>query len=664
MAGSNYTTNELGSYCVDLFNKFKDARRYWEIIWEECFWNFLGEYQPNLRWRRETEGQDQFSRIFVKLTTLKCNTAHARITDALFKGRDLPFSYDPLDETTLGLDKISATKITAEVRRNRMDHFKKIGLRETLSSATLELAIMGTAVIKGPIMDSDSRPVVKERMIGGIPASEFGIDELQSYDLTTEVDEFHTYAHVPLLEYYVDPNAKKPSRSIAEMQFTRMLPAEFMQFKNLPGYDPEKVKTASKQTAVHTDEDDDGRRIYMGDNLTGNNAPKDSKINVLDFWGLVPAGMLRAEGVKDIPDDIEDDDQVEANVVLGGDGVVLRAVYNDLKERPFYVCPYKEVPFSCYGHGVAWSMLDSQKIINSSARLIIDNKAMSGVGMTAINLDKINTRRTKNLKVYPRKTWFLKGTANASEAIQPVVFPDITRGLQELMTQFERFADEETGIPKYSHAQQTSFLNKTATGMSMLMGAMNINLKPVLENIDEYWIVPIVQSDYEWYMSMEEGPKIPLKVKAKGTESLIAKELRLDNLMKAMQVSNNPQDSAYLNRDKIMHEVFDILDVSDVVRSEEEIEAQRQQQQEAMGDANQDTREFIQFDRLYPQLHRAEQIQLLEMLDIKPAEMVQQEMQQVQEEQIMQEMEQIQAAGGVPGMPGQQPPDPFGGQGF
>lgn len=611
-------TGELVSYIRDIFEAFKTSRLPWEELWEECWYNFLGQYQANTRWKPETEGIPGKSKVFIKITTLKCNTAHSKLVDVLFTGKmNLPFDLEPVDymgNARVPQDTKDAISQAKEVLR---DHFRRVELEEVVDTGILELTILGSAVLKGPIIELQKGRRLVQKTIAGIPVNQLD-KSLSPYEFVAEDEVVPVIDHVPLWEYYVDANAKKSSDSIGEIHFQRLLPAKFKMLAHQGGYRADAVAEAARR-ATATD-DSDTRYIQLADNYTGTQGDKDDRVSVLEYWGLVPVRLLRAENCEGLPEDANDEDSIEALVVLAADGVVIKCCVNPLGFRPFFVCPYKKRPHVIYGMGVAEMMRDSQKMINSSARMIIDNKAISGNGMVAVNIDRINTKRTKNLKVYTGKTWYVKGNFAPKEAVDSISFNDVTNGLRELMEMFERFSDEETGIPKYTHGQQDSFLNKTAAGMSMLMTQANINLKSVLKNIDNYWIEPVVEAFYAWFMEMqpESGVgQVPVKVKAIGSDSLIAKELKMENYMKFYQITQNPQDAIFTDRPKFIRTIANILETEDIVRSKEEIE-QIMAEMSNRDNAPKDVREMVDLDRLYPMLARSEQVQILEMLGIQP----------------------------------------------
>jgi|GEM_PF-2622246 len=609
----------LSNYVQDIFNSFKESRLPWEAIWEECWYNFLGQYQPGLNWKKKTEGAANRSRVFVKLTTLKCHTAHSKITDVLFgNGVEIPFEMKAINTEKLSLDATKIKEIVKTSEDRLKDHFKAIDIHQVYDTSVLELAILGTAVLKGPIVETQKKQRAVQRMVGGIPASEVAPD-VNPYVIETYTETVPVIDPVPLWEYYVDLNAKTPAASIGEIHFQRLLPAQFRRFAYQGGYIKENVLEAARRAT--TTDTDDKRYVQLADNFTGERGAKDTRVSTLEFWGLVPAEMLADAGVE-LPDGTDLEDEIEALVVLGGNGIVVKACVNPIGHRPFFVCPYKKRPHVIYGMGVAEAMRDSQKMINSSARMIIDNKALSGNGMVGVNIDRLDTKRMKNdFTVYSGKTWYVKGNVAPRDAVDSIAFTDVTSGLRELMELFERFSDEETGIPKYTNGEQNNFLNKTASGMSMLMTQANINLKTVVKNIDIYWTEPIVEAFNSWFQNfapMQGQPALPIKTKATGTDSLIAKELKMENLMKFMQITASKEDAIFMDRTKLIKQVADILETRDVMRSDDEIK-EIMETMTKMGSGDTDWREMVDIDRLYPFLARSEQAQVLAMMKITPS---------------------------------------------
>lgn len=166
-------------------------------------------------------------------------------------------------------------------------------------------------------------------------------------------------------------------------------------------------------------------------------------------------------------------------------------------------------------------------------------------------------------------------------------------------------------------------MNKTASGISMLMGQANVGFKTVMRNIDDFWIEPIVEAFDKLYMALGMYPQelmIPLKISASGTQSIIAREIVVENIMKLLQITANPQDAMFLKRPEAIREVATRLDLRDYVKSEEEInQILTMLNEQGNKAADERMRETVDMDRLYPFLTRAEQEQVLLKLGVQPS---------------------------------------------
>lgn len=614
----------LATYVSDIFQEFKNGRREYEGKAEEWWNNFLSQYQSGKNWRNK-EGDGNRSRVFIKLTQQKCYTAHAKVMDAL--GADVPFELEALENLDYNQIPREAIEAAAQYRKSYIsDYLKFIKFFDTLDDSALDATIFPASIIKGPIMVVEKQPVVKRRMMGGIPAEQFD-PSLPAYMIVIEPVEKYIFETVPFWDYYVDVNAKSCKRSIGEIHYKRMLPQEFRDLMDDPGFDTEQMKLAIQSIdnlkSSIPESDNDKTSQQLGDKFNGFEPIKDNKIPVLEYYGLVPAKMLREYGA-DVPENIGDDEDVEACVatVTSGHEFVIKAQYNFYGYRPFMVFGVKKIPNSVYKNSIAGLIDDSQSMINSGARMYIDNKALSGNGCLAVHDDKINWTKTGDSKVYPRKTFYLKGNATVKEAIDSITFPDVTLGIKDMIEFFLRIADEESGIPKYSQgADAGSYLNKTATGMSMIMGAANVNLKPFLKNIDDNVIEPAIERLDALFSMLGKYPpevNIPLKVVATGTISMMARELIVENMIKLLQITQNPQDSLIIRRREILKSMAEKLGLSKFVKSEQEIAKIEQMMAERQAAQPLQAKGEVDVDKLFPMLTPIEQAQVLQSVGLQP----------------------------------------------
>ena len=610
----------LSSYITTIFEDYKNARQPYEITWEEIWYNFLGQYNPATTTRIK-EGTGNRSKIFIKVTQLKCNTAHAKITNIYQQG--IPFNLVPVGD--IDDAEMDAARTIIENRTTFLrNYFRKNKINKVFDDAILSLSIFGIAILKAPVIKREKEIFVQKTEEEG---SDIPIDlSTNPYKISYKYKNVLTVEEVPIWEFFFDPHSKDAESSIGSIQFKRLLPSQFRVFASRPDFNREAVEESIRRASIETGDDTDKTRIQLGDNFMGKSGNKDKKVSCLEWWGLTPVGLLK-DYFKSYKNDFSkkyleqlkdkgDDEYVEATVILGGDGLICKAALNLIGKRPFYVCDYKTRPNSIVGTGVAELMRDSQKMINTSMRMTIDNKAMSGNGMVAINNNAIDWVRTGRAEMYPRKVWYTK-TANPAEAIKEISMPDVTKGLLELMSVFLRFADEETALPKFTSGEEGAFQNKTVGGMSILLQQANMNLKTVITNIDSNWNEPIVDM-FDKYFIMEgnypDDADVKLEVKSVGSESLMAKEIKLENLMKLLSITQNPQDAMFVNRIDVMREIARLLDTPEFIKSKEEslaILKQLSEASQAQSKENTSRSGMLASSKIFPTLSPLEQDQML-----------------------------------------------------
>ena len=109
-------------------------------------------------------------------------------------------------------------------------------------------------------------------------------------------------------------------------------------------------------------------------------------------------------------------------------------------------------------------------------------------------------------------------------------------------------------------------VGRTASGMSMLMGAAAQNIKAVVRNIDDYLLAPLGKALFAFNMQFnfdQDYTKGDLDVKARGTESLMRNEIRSQRLLQFMQMTANQQMAPFVKYDFILRELASSMDLDE-----------------------------------------------------------------------------------------------------
>jgi len=288
-----------------------------------------------------------------------------------------------------------------------------------------------------------------------------------------------------------------------------------------------------------------------------------NRFEVLEYWGVMDKNLVEEAGIE-LPDDIKDElDEVQINAWVSN-GYILRLVLNPFTPArvPFMVCPYEINPYQFFGVGVPENMDDAQTIMNGHARMAIDNLALAG--NLVFDVDETMLVPGQDMTVYPGKI-FRRQSGQTGQAIHGLRFPNTAPENLQMFDKFRQLADESTGIPSYSHGTTgVMSTTRTASGMSMLMGASALNIKTVIKNVDDYLLKPLGESLFFWNMQFNQNiPEIQgdLDVNAMGTSSLMQKEVRSQRLMTFMQVSSNQFLAPFIKWNNIIKEIAKSLDI-------------------------------------------------------------------------------------------------------
>jgi hypothetical protein len=226
------------------------------------------------------------------------------------------------------------------------------------------------------------------------------------------------------------------------------------------------------------------------------------------------------------------------------------------------VCPYELNPYQFFGIGVPENMEDSQQIMNGHARMAIDNLALSG--NLVFDVDETQLVPGQDMKIFPGKI-FRRQSGQPGTSINAIKFPNNTQENMMMFDRFRQLADEATGIPSYSHGTTgVQSTTRTAAGMSMLMGAAALSIKTVIKNVDDYLLKPLGENLFHWNMQFNADIPIikgDLEIKARGTSSLMQKEVRSQRLMTFMQTAANPALAPFVRWHTCLKEIAKALDI-------------------------------------------------------------------------------------------------------
>ena len=584
------SVDALGAALQDRFAEYKLQREDIEDDWLNDLRAFNGEYSVEIQ--QALNENPNRSRVFVGLTRTKVMSAYSRLVDLLFQPNDNFWTITPTPVPTIDLEKEMkirkrATQEIVQIANGDMavaeqlmpeleermdelseevkasileeadkaaeamtlaieDHMTEQNIEGEIKSMLLEMCLFGTGIIKGAVMR-----IKKQERWGKMQGAWAHMIE----ETPVPHSEF-----VSVFDFYPDPYAT----SIADCQgvFQRHTLTR-QQMRDLavdnPKFDAEVIEslidqfTAGNHT-LHTHEIE--RRRLAGIDTD----PESGRFEVLEYWGCVDGDMLTQAGIEvDKPTD-----EYNAQVWVCEGRVIMARLnpYSALTPIPYHAPPFERVPHRFWGVGIARMMRDSQDTMNAAIRMYIDNAALASTPQVEVNLDLL-TEGEDPTDLSPWKTWLRSGGDPSQPLLRFYQPSAVGQGLATLIDMMRRFADEETSLPSYTHGSQSTGLNRTAAGMSMLFAAANTVLKSVVKNIDDFLTHPLLTSYYNFLMqfSPDDVCKGDLQVNARGSSALIAKEIHSQRLMQFMQMTSNPLDANLVDRRELLAQIAGSLDL-------------------------------------------------------------------------------------------------------
>jgi hypothetical protein len=206
-------------------------------------------------------------------------------------------------------------------------------------------------------------------------------------------------------------------------------------------------------------------------------------------------------------------------------------------------------------------MEDCQQLMNGFTRMAIDNAVLAGSMM--LEVDENNLAPGQDMKIKPGKIW-RRVSGAPGQAVFGTKFPNTANENMMMFDKFRQIADDATGMPSYSHGQTgVSGTTRTASGMSMLMGAASLNIKTVVKNVDDYLLKPVGEAFYRFNMQFDFDKDIQgdLSVYARGTSSLMQREVKSQRIMQFIQIGANPMTAPFINFEYLTKEAAKTLDL-------------------------------------------------------------------------------------------------------
>ena len=477
----------------------------WRVYRDTNFLPDWEEYERIFRgqWAIQDKTRDsERSRIVTPATQQAVETRNAEIMEAIFGSGEF---FDIKDD----IQDVNGNPMDVEMIKNQlMEDFKKDKLRKSMEQIELMAEIYGTGV--GEIMVSMEKEY--------LPA-------------TQPIPGQMGQAAIGVLE--------KPRVSV---KLVPVNPKNFLFDPNGTTIDDCMGVAIEKYVSIHKVVKNIERGIYRKVDITPTYTEtdleptqeisqyQDEKVKLLTYYGLVPREYLTGND-KDVVELFPEEsaaedyqDMVEAIVVIGNDGMLLKAEENPymMKDRPVLSYQDDTVPNRLLGRGTIEKAYNMQKAIDAEVRSHLDGLALTSAPMMA--MDATRLPRGAKFEVRPGKAILTNG--NPNEILFPFKFGQTSNDNLATAQRFETMLLQATGTLDSQGMVSQVARDGGNAGMSMAVASIIKKYKRTLVNFQEDFLMPFIKKASFRYMQFdpERYPSVDMNFIPTATLGIIARE--------------------------------------------------------------------------------------------------------------------------------------------
>ena len=617
--------SKLGMMVYRNFTDVKAKRSVYETIWLQDLRQYKGIYDPEVLAKMDAKR----SKSFIRETRTKVRTIDARILDLLFPAngeKNWDIQVTPVPSVPAPIEQQLLAQVTAVIKAAGEDRSPTKGeLNLAIQTYATETAKKMTTEINDQLSEIKYRSIIRDVMHSG---HLYGTGWLKG-PLVDQVIEPHWEMQQKKV---VDVNGqesaswswvlvqKKINRPYAEFKpIWDIYPDLSVTDKDLCRFFCERhIMPRHKLLQLAAREDFDGAFIkeFIAANPDGkaeysnfeselynmkdaNTSPRPAikgAYEVIEYWGYASfSDLLELDPVRfaEMAATLGVDDDVPCNIWTIGN-TVIKVEIQPITGLviPYYVYYFDKDETSIYGEGIASIMRDPQRLVNASIRAMIDNAAHCAGPQYEVNVDLLADGEDPS-DIGAFKVWLRTGRdadVAGKEVVRVKTIASYTPEFLNMYGLFSRLGDEVTIVPRYLQGDaRVSGAGRTASGLSMLMGQANVGLSDLVKMFDDGITKPFITAMYNWNMEFNENQDVKgdMKIIARGSTALMAKEIRAQQIQTFLQMTLNPEDVTWIKRGNLLRRWSESTDIGgdEAVYTEDEHSAMMEQRQAAMAQA-------------------------------------------------------------------------------
>ncbi|MBF0591194.1 MAG: hypothetical protein HQL02_03810 [Nitrospirae bacterium] len=503
------------------------------------------------------------SEMYMLVTKSKCRDAEAWLKDILIQPGLRPWDLTPTNVEYNAQDAETILDAVDRMRDGINDQFIEGGWYRAFEEFLYDVVTFKAGFIKGPILRKER---FRKRVVSAAAGATRNLDApgrswpgQKNWETLIGERILAEFERRSPFDIYPSPDSTGIDDGYL-IDVIRLRPAHLIDLIGVPGFDEgaiRQVLAGLKDGSVKGYDDAYSDSFWQGrldpfsrtDAMGFYRAPE-AKLTLLEFWGDVEGWMLS--------DYMEVD---EAGVypvcvwVVGEHVLKVMGNPDPMGLKPYSKVSFEEVPGQFWGIGLAEVLQGVQSACNAVGRAIVNNAGFASGPQVERNVERVIPGESKEM--WPWKVWDVTDSQmTATPAIRFYQPPMVVDKLIQVYDFFMRRAEEHSGIPSYVNINnRDAAANSNASALSMSMTQAARGIKSVVKNIDSHIIAPCVERQY--YFNLQYGQDdsmVPdVKVVAKGSSSLIAKEQQAIRRSEFLRTTNNPVDMAIIGQEGRRH---------------------------------------------------------------------------------------------------------------
>jgi len=494
----------LSSWVVDKVTQWEDHRNTNYLTkWDEYYRIWRGIWASEDKTR-----SSENSRLVAPATQQAIEATVAELEEAIFGGDKF---FDIRDD----VNDQDSTDIKV-VRMNLQEDFDRAKVKDAIVEALLNAAIYGTGVAKISVDEEVGKKL-----------GESAIPNTLTTDTVVYEEDMTTVRIDPLApkEFAIDPSATSIDEALGVAQVVIKPKYEIIEGMRDGIYEDKPIGSYDKAD-LGFDEENDSR------------SDDDDKVKITEYWGRVPKKYLNGgQGSLDDQFDYDEDELVEAVVIIANDYAVLKATENPylMGDRPFVSFQMDRVPNKFWGRGIAEKGYNPQKALDAELRSRIDALALTTHPMMGVDATRLP--RGVKFEVKAGKTILTNG--DPRQTLMPLNFGQVAQSTFTEAAELERMVQMGTGAMDSATSGAANPRNNTASGMSMLQAASIKRQKRTIMNFQENFLIPLIKKSAYRYIQFapERYPAGDYKFVAYSTMGIMAKELETTQMIQLLSMT-------------------------------------------------------------------------------------------------------------------------------